>query len=113
MQLRLITLAAAAALALGTLAAPSAHAYDYRAPVAPHTVVGFDPSHSVIPFPNNLLFAGTTDLTLNIPVAAGAPDAMPKQAMNAQDGFSTSAQWSMTFSAPIDAASLAGNVHLY
>ena len=113
MQVRLIALAAAAALSLGTLAAPSAHAYDYTAPVPPHTVVGFDPSHGVIPFPNNLLFAGTTDLTLNIPVTPGAPDAMPKQAMNAQDGFSTVAPWSLTFSAPIAPASLAGNVHLY
>ncbi len=113
MQVRLIALAAAAALSVGSLVAPSAHAYDYTAPVAPRTVAGFDPSHSVIPFPNNLLFAGTTDLTLNIPVTAGASDAGPKLAMNAQDGFSTTAPWSMTFSAPIDPASLAGNVHLY
>ena len=29
----------------------------------------FDPATSTIPTPNNLLFSGTTDLTLNIPVA--------------------------------------------
>lgn len=110
MQVRLIAIAAAAAL---SLAAHDALAYDYTAPVAPHTVSGFDPANGVIPFPNNLLLQGTTDLTLNIPVDPTAPDAGPKLAMNALDGFSTTAPWSMTFSAPIDAASIAGNVHMY
>jgi pimeloyl-ACP methyl ester carboxylesterase len=110
MQVRLIAIAAAAAL---SLAAHDALAYDYTAPVPPHTVAGFDPSHGVIPFPNNLLLQGTTDLTLNIPVDPSAADAGPKLAMNALDGFSTTAPWSMTFSAPISAASIAGSVHMY
>ncbi len=113
MQVRMIASATAVALSLGVFAAGQALAYDYTAPVAPHTVAGFDPAHSVIPFPNNLLFAGTTDLTLNIPFDPAAADAGPKKAMNAQDGFSTTAPWSMSFSAPISAASLAGNVHMY
>ncbi len=113
MQVRMIAIAVATALSLGTLAARDALAYDYTAPVAPRTVSGFDPAHSVIPFPNNLLFAGTKDLTLNIPFDPAAADAGPKSAMNALDGFSTTAPWSMTFSAPIDASSLAGNVHMY
>lgn len=113
MQVRLSAIAAAAALSLGTLAAHDALAYDYTAPVPPHTVAGFDPSKGVIPFPNNLLLQGTTDLTLNIPVDPTAADAGPKLAMNALDGFSTTAPWSMTFSAPLAAASVAGSVHLY
>lgn len=113
MQVRLIAIATAVALSLGTLATPQAQAYDYTAPVAPHTVAGFDPAHSVIPFPNNLLFAGTTDLTLNIPNDPTLAADDPKRAMNAQDGFSTTAPWSMGFSAPINPASLAGNVHMY
>ena len=110
MQVRLIAIAATAAL---SLAAHDALAYDYTAPVPPHAVAGFDPSNGVIPFPNNLLLQGTTDLTLNIPVDPNAADAGPKLAMNALDGFSTTAPWSMTFSAPLNAASVAGSVHMY
>ncbi|MGH8529557.1 MAG: hypothetical protein ACRETN_06915 [Nevskiales bacterium] len=51
-------------------------------------VVLFDPvaASAVVPFPNNLFFAGTTDSTLNIPNATGAP--FVTQA-NLLDGFST------------------------
>src|SRR5262245_9647113 len=41
-----------------------------------------------IPFPNNALFSGTTDATLNIPNPAGAPFVT---AANLTDGFSTTA----------------------
>ena len=60
----------------------------------------FDPSNGVVPFPTNLLLSGTTDLTLNIPVADPTNFGDPKVAMNALDGFSTVAPWSTTFSAP-------------
>jgi pimeloyl-ACP methyl ester carboxylesterase len=113
MQVRLITTAAVAASLFGALAAPNAQAYDYTAPVHFHTIANFDPTHGVIPFPNNLLLLGTTDLTLNIPVDPAAADAGPKLAMNALDGFSTTAPWSMGFSQPIDATSLGGNVHMF
>lgn len=59
----------------------------------------FDPTNSVVPFPTNLLLSGTTDLTLNIPVADPSNLSDPKVAMNALDGFSTTAPWSTTFSA--------------
>ena len=49
----------------------------------------FDPATSTIPTPNNLLFSGTTDLTLNIPVANPANFGDPQVALNAQDGWST------------------------
>lgn len=52
--------------------------------------VAFDPSNGVLPFPNDLLFAGTEDLTLNIPGVADANDySDPTVALNSLDGFST------------------------
>ncbi|TCO41358.1 Ig-like domain-containing protein [Dokdonella fugitiva] len=113
MQVRSITTAAVAAALFGSLAAHDARAYDYTAPVVFHATANFDPAHSVIPFPNNLLFLGTTDLTLNIPVADANDYGDPKVAMNALDGFGTTTPWSTTFSAPIDPASLAGNVRMF
>ncbi|MEO6689618.1 MAG: Ig-like domain-containing protein [Dokdonella sp.] len=114
MQVRLMMTAAVAASLFGAFSAPNALAYDYTAPVTFHAVANFDPNNGVIPFPNNLLLLGTTDLTLNIPVAdPHAADAGPKLAMNALDGFSTSAPWSMGFSQPIDGTTLAGNVHMF
>src|SRR5580765_654119 len=68
----------------------------------------FDPSNAVVPFPTNLLLQGTTDLTLNIPVANPANYGDPAVAMNALDGFSTIAPWSTTFSTPPKASSLLG-----
>jgi pimeloyl-ACP methyl ester carboxylesterase len=109
----MITTAAVAVALFGSLAAREARAYDYTAPVPFRTNASFDPAHGIIPFPNNLLFSGSTDLTLNIPVDPTAADAGPKLAMNALDGFGTTAPWSAGFSAPIDAASLAGNVHMF
>lgn len=109
MQARLITTAVVAALSFASLAPREVRAYDYYAPVQFHTVASFDPSKGVVPFPNNLLLSGTTDLTLNIPVAdPSAPSAGPTLAMNALDGFSTTAPWSTSFSTPVDPASLVG-----
>jgi pimeloyl-ACP methyl ester carboxylesterase len=68
----------------------------------------FDPSNSVVPFPTNLLLSGTKDLTINIPVANPANTGDPQVALNALDGFSTTAPWSTTFSTPPSAASLVG-----
>jgi len=107
MQVRSITALAVAStlLTLGTL--HEARAYDYTAPVVFHPVASFDPSNGVVPFPNNLLLLGTTDLTLNIPVADPTDFSDPKVSMNALDGFSTTAPWSTTFNMPIDATTLA------
>jgi len=50
----------------------------------------FDPSAGLVPFPINLLFSGSTDGTLNIPIAdPNDPASGPTQALNALDGFST------------------------
>jgi pimeloyl-ACP methyl ester carboxylesterase len=105
MQVRLITTAAVVASLFVPFAARAD--YDYTAPVQFHTVANFDPANGVIPFPNNLLLSGTTDLTLNIPVEDASDFSDPKVAMNALDGFSTTAPWSAGFTAPIDASTLA------
>ncbi len=66
----------------------------------------FDPANGVIPFPNNLLFSGSTDGTLNIPVADTADYSDPQVALNALDGFSTVAPITAQFSSGIDSATL-------
>jgi hypothetical protein len=77
-------------------------------PVTAVITARFDPSNAVVPFPTNLLLQGTTDLTLNIPVANPANYGDPAVAMNALDGFSTVAPWSTTFSTPPKASTLLG-----
>ncbi|MGA8277532.1 MAG: Ig-like domain-containing protein [Rhodanobacteraceae bacterium] len=68
----------------------------------------FDPSAGVVPFPTDLLLSGTTDLTLNIPVANPGDFSDPKVALDALDGFSTVAPWTTTFSMAPDANSIVG-----
>jgi len=68
-------------------------------PVTAVITASFDPTNAVVPFPTNLLLSGTTDLTLNIPVANPGNYGDPAVAMNALDGFSTIAPWKTTFSA--------------
>ena len=106
MQVRLITALAVASPLLFVCTPRYALAHDYTAPVPFHPVATFDPANSVIPFPNNLLLLGTTDLTLNIPSADPTDFSDPKVAMSALDGFSTTAPWSTTFNQPLDATSL-------
>ena len=66
----------------------------------------FNPAGGVVPFPTNLLFSGTHDLTLNIPVANPANYGDPAVALNALDGFSPVAPWSTSFSTPVAASSV-------
>ncbi|MDN5923838.1 MAG: hypothetical protein L0H70_02425 [Xanthomonadales bacterium] len=82
-------------------------------PPPPAMVANFDPANSVIPFPNNLLFSGTTDLTLNIPAADASNFGDPTVAMNALDGFSTVAPWSTTFSAKPKAETLVAGTGIH
>ncbi len=66
----------------------------------------FDLTAGVLPFPTNILFTGSTDATLNIPVVSATDFSDPKVAMNALDGFSTIAPISTSFSGAINSATL-------
>ncbi len=70
------------------------------------TTALFDPNESVIPYPNNLLFQGSLDGTLNIPYEETDSDAAVKAALNALDGFSTIAPITTRFSTIIDMSTL-------
>ena len=67
-----------------------------------------------VPIPTNLFLSGTTDLTMNIPVADPTDFSDPLVAINALDGFSTVAPWSTNFSVPVKASSVGpGSVKVY
>lgn len=57
----------------------------------------YDPLGGVFPLPFNLLFSGTTDGTLNPPVADPTNYADPLVALSALDGFSTTERWVTSF----------------
>lgn len=84
-------------------------------PVTSVITARFDPTNQVIPTPNNLLLQGTTDLTLNIPVADPNNFADPQVALNALDGWSTVAPWSSSFSTAPKASSITpgGTVRMF
>ena len=65
--------------------------------VSGFTRANFDPTAGVTPLPFNLLFLGTTDLTLNPPVADPNDFSDPLVALGAIDGFSTTERWVTTF----------------
>lgn len=84
-------------------------------PVTAIITARFDPSNGVVPFPTNLLLSGTTDLTLNIPVANPNNYSDPKVAMNALDGFGTVAPFSTSLSATPKASTITagGSVRMF
>ncbi|MFT5372201.1 MAG: hypothetical protein ACI9R7_001744 [Lysobacterales bacterium] len=60
----------------------------------------FNPAEAELPFPHNLFFNGTGDLTLNIPIAdPTATDAATGliRVLNSLDGFSTTEKWLVNF----------------
>ena len=68
----------------------------------------FDPGAGVLPFPNDLLFLGSEDGTLNAPVDDPADVSDPAVALNQVDGFSTVAPISIGTSGSVDQGSLTG-----
>ena len=72
----------------------------------------FRPDLGLIPFPNDLYFAGSADGTLNIPELSSNPGAA---ALNTIDGFSTNASIKVRFSDALDASTLVGGstAHLF
>ncbi|WP_394174723.1 VolA/Pla-1 family phospholipase [Thalassotalea litorea] len=65
--------------------------------VKPISTVAFDPSNGVLSFPNNILFSGTTDGTLNLPVVDPTNLSDPLVAANALDGWSTNQPFIQSF----------------
>ncbi|MBT8448211.1 MAG: hypothetical protein KJO69_00885, partial [Gammaproteobacteria bacterium] len=59
----------------------------------------YAPSAGSIPVPNDILFLGTTDLTLNIPVADPENFGDPQVAINSLDGWSALAPFAINFHA--------------
>lgn len=72
----------------------------------------FNTTTGALPYPIDLFFSGSTDGTLNLPVISFRSAAM-RDALNSQDGWSTTAPISATFSMPLKASSLtAGSVRV-
>ena len=87
-----------------------------NAPPPPPAGVGdfvplFRPTSGVLPFPIDLYFAGSNDGTLNLP-ATIAPTTPHFAALNALDGWSTTSDITVNFSAAIDPATLPANVRV-
>lgn len=86
--------------------------------VSTSATANFDPATGDIPFPNNLLFNGSQDGTLNIPLDNDVDPAdisNPSVALNALDGFSTTQPFTLSFDKDIDPASLVlgESVHVF
>ncbi|MEO2266120.1 VolA/Pla-1 family phospholipase [Pseudoalteromonas pernae] len=86
--------------------------------VKPLSTVVFDPSAGKISVPNDLLFSGTTDGTLNIP-GEGTDYSSPQLALGALDGWSTQTPYAIDLAFPagvsLDATSAAtpGSVRIF
>lgn len=63
----------------------------------------FNPSGGELPFPTSLLMSGTTDLTINPPVADPSDFSDPSVVLSSLDGFSTTNPWVANFSDPVKA----------
>jgi len=73
----------------------------------------FDSANGDIPYPNNILFAGSSDGKLRISYDKDAADASVKAALTSLDGFSTQAPISISLTQEMDSATLKDGVHLY
>ena len=69
-------------------------------PVVAKSRVSYDPSASVLSVPNDLLFSGTTDGTLNIPVLDASDFTDPSVALSSLDGWSYQQPFTIAFSVP-------------
>ncbi len=74
----------------------------------PQALFSPDPAAPVLPFPNSLFFQGSTDGTLNLPVADTDEQSLanPRVALNQSDGFSTVAPIATAISEPLDPETL-------
>jgi len=87
--------------------------------VIPASTVIFDPSAGVLSIPNDLLFQGSTDGTLNIPVKDPSNIADPLTAVSRLDGWSTNTAFTLAIDLPqgitLDAVSVQSpdTIHVY
>ncbi len=84
---------------------------NYPASQAPTTFnASFNLANGALPWPNDLFFNGSTDLTLNIPSPlVNPPFTLMGAALNTQDGWSTTAYSSTSFNGSIDPATVNGS----
>ena len=73
----------------------------------------FDPLTNSLPFPNDLLFAGSVDGTLNIPVEDVTDMADPKNSLNELDGFAVSGSMSVSLSKAMKSTSLINAIKIF
>ena len=118
MQFRTLFLVAPVALALQACSSDSDYNFEpslqeqqelveqVQQAAAPEAAFNPDPAAPVLPFPNSLFFSGSTDGTLNIPVADPTDLSNPQVALNQLDGFSTIAPISTTIASPLDTSTL-------
>ncbi len=66
----------------------------------------YSPSTGEIPLPNDILFSGTLDATLNLPAATNPAQQPLFDALNSLDGWSTSAPLGFGFDGPVDVATV-------
>lgn len=90
----------ASLLLLGLLAACT-ESSDLETTVLGTTAI-YSPSTGDIPLPNDLLFLGSLDGTLNPPLPANPGQAAVAAALSSLDGWSPVARWTLAFSAAID-----------
>ena len=109
----LISLLTASALLVGCGGTEDSRAVEVVYPTNPDgspisgvLTADFDPSVGIVPTPNNLVYAGSTDGTLNIPVTNPANFGDPLVAINTLDGWSTVAPMITTFSAGVNPATI-------
>lgn len=98
MNKRLILIILALMLSQELLAAPTQPARNKDGSIVTEVLTPvFDASAGNLPFPTNLLFLGTTDLTLNVPASNPGNFGDPAVALSATDGFSTTEAWTVNF----------------
>ncbi len=107
MSKRYITVLVLLTLALSACVKDSESTTPAKSPLATFKA-RFVPLGGIMPFPNDLYFNGSTDGTLNIPVADATNTGDPLEAINHLDGFSTQAQIDEEFTSNLDAATVVG-----
>lgn len=66
----------------------------------------YSPSTGEVPLPNDILFSGSTDATLNLPAATNPAQQPIFDALNSLDGWATSSPGSFSFAAGVDPATV-------